>query len=130
MTMASGRDLHWPSLALLVTGLLSVGPRGILAQTSSVVCGSSYNWVRRSYEGDFTPTVSSQMINSLGQTPCTVAAYLLSTCNNGQYTVFPLASNAEYSGPGVGEGNTCICNSITYCTMSACAACQDHGYVG
>lgn len=46
--MAPRRDLHWPSLAILATGLLSVGPVGILAQTSTAVCLSSYNWVRRS----------------------------------------------------------------------------------
>lgn len=44
--MAPRRD--WSSLAVLAAGLLSVGPVGILAQTSTAVCLASFNWVRRS----------------------------------------------------------------------------------
>ena len=46
-TIIMSRYLQWSSLAILATGLLSVGPVGIYAQSTDVVCLASFNWVRR-----------------------------------------------------------------------------------
>ncbi|KAH0827028.1 hypothetical protein J3R83DRAFT_4709 [Lanmaoa asiatica] len=126
--MAPRRDLHWPSLAILTAGLLSVGPLGVLAQTSTAVCLSTFNW----------------MDNSKNQNPCTVAAYLQGACNGGrtftfllchallqnsdiqpEFTVDPLPVNTHYTGPYADEQNPCQCSSVTYNTISACGACQN-----
>ena len=47
-TMAPFVGLHRLSLVILAAGLISVGPVAIVAQTSTAVCLSSFDWVRRS----------------------------------------------------------------------------------
>jgi hypothetical protein len=81
-----------------------------------------------------------QTFNSYGQSPCRVAAYMLSTCNNGSMS-FPLvfanfASESSYlvayqipedspylfyTPPG---SNECKCSSITYSLLAACSGCR------
>ncbi|KAH0839430.1 hypothetical protein J3R83DRAFT_205 [Lanmaoa asiatica] len=130
--MVPRRDLHWPSLAILTTGLLSVCPLGVLAQTSTAVCLSTFNW----------------MNNSKNQNPCLVTAYLQGACNGGrtftfllchaliqssdiqpEYTVNPLPANEHYTGPYADQNNPCQCSSVTYNTISACGACQNRTIV-
>ncbi|KAI9570445.1 hypothetical protein HD554DRAFT_2018193 [Boletus coccyginus] len=107
--MAPSIGLHRSSLAILAAGLLSVGPVGILAQTSTASCLSSFDW----------------MSNSKGQNPCVVAAYLQGACNDGQFTVDPLPNGTHYTGPYADESNPCQCSSVTYSTVSACGLCQN-----
>ncbi|KAI9464345.1 hypothetical protein HD554DRAFT_2121705 [Boletus coccyginus] len=107
--MAPYIDLHCLALAILAAGLLSVGPVGILAQTSTAVCLPSFSW----------------MDNSKNQNPCVVSAYLQGACNDGQFTVDPLPLSTHYTGPYADESNPCQCSSVTYNTMSACGLCQN-----
>jgi len=67
--------------------------------------------------------------NSLGQSPCLVAAYLGSVCSAGQFFVPALGPSQFYSGPNVENANDCRCNSVFYSTISACAACQGNEYL-
>ncbi|KAN0119097.1 hypothetical protein V8E52_004544 [Russula decolorans] len=63
--------------------------------------------------------------NSLDQNACTVAAYLMSTCNGGTFTIDALKAGYSYTGPsGVDDTNLCKCNTVTYSLISACDACQ------
>ncbi|KZT26509.1 hypothetical protein NEOLEDRAFT_1132014 [Neolentinus lepideus HHB14362 ss-1] len=87
--------------------LISVLP-GAYAQTSDVVC-SIYNWTE----------------NSIGQTPCLVAAYLQGACNSGEYNIAALPDNQHYIGPTQAIANDCQCSTVTYNLMSACGACQN-----
>lgn len=75
------------------------------------------------------PTCSaswSWSFNSLGQSPCLVAAYLQGVCNNEVFTIPALAPGNSYTGPtGPGDANDlCKCNTVVYSLMSACDACQ------
>ncbi|KAF9218335.1 hypothetical protein BS17DRAFT_87075 [Gyrodon lividus] len=106
--------LRWSSLAILTTALLSIGPAPVVAQSSDVVCLSSYNW----------------MDNSRGQNPCLVAAYLQGACNSGQFTVDTLPSGTHYIGPTADEQNPCQCSTVTYATISACGVCQNRTIIG
>lgn len=147
--MALRRDLHWPSLIFLATGLLSVGPVDILAQTSTVVCNSSFSWVRRSTPGrefhsqNFFPdgqqqgpeplscrSISARRVQQWAYVPslCLIVSY--SSDVHQEYTVNPLPSKTYYTGPNAGEQNDCQCSTVTYCAMSACGACQNTGFVG
>ncbi|KAI0275680.1 hypothetical protein BGY98DRAFT_991461 [Russula aff. rugulosa BPL654] len=63
--------------------------------------------------------------NSIGQSPCTVAAYMLSTCFGGIYTLPPLPPGDSYGGPTRETSNTCECSTVGYSLMSACITCQD-----
>ncbi|KAJ7940440.1 hypothetical protein B0H13DRAFT_11869 [Mycena leptocephala] len=55
--------------------------------------------------------------NSLKQSPCLVAAYLGSVCDQG-----PLADDLSYyQGPTVAQVNPCACSSVFYSLLSACA---------
>ncbi|KAI0250842.1 hypothetical protein BJV78DRAFT_1361936 [Lactifluus subvellereus] len=68
--------------------------------------------------------------NSLGQNACTVAAYLMGTCNRGAYTVPPLEPGESYSGPsGDDDGNLCKCSTVAYSLLSACDACQQETWI-
>ncbi|KAI0265732.1 hypothetical protein BGY98DRAFT_958853, partial [Russula aff. rugulosa BPL654] len=62
------------------------------------------------------PDCSSDWIwsfNSLGQNPCTVAAYMFSTCHAGSFT----------------GGDLCLCNTIAYSLLSACDGCKGSQWI-
>jgi len=68
--------------------------------------------------------------NSLNQNACTVAAYLMSTCNMGSFTINSLLPGYSYTGPsGVDDSNLCKCNTIAYSLISACDACQSETWI-
>jgi hypothetical protein len=92
-----------------------------------------------------------QAFNSLGQNPCMVAAYLISTCSGGcefsslfcscvckpcrlvffaAFTINSLAPGYHYTGPS-GSDNTdlCKCNTVAYSLISACDACQGADWI-
>jgi len=94
----------------------------------------------------------AQSHNSLGQNACTVAAYLMSTCNGGcefsssllcpcisepcclvslsAFTIKELAPGYHYTGPsGYDDSDMCKCNTVTYSLLSACVACQGEEWI-
>jgi hypothetical protein len=94
-----------------------------------------------------TPPLTAQTYNSLGQSPCAVAAYLQSVCGHGGaandlaisfprffhkdrravFTIPTLTSEGTvYTGPTgpSDEDDLCKCNTVVYSLMSACGACQ------
>ncbi|KAI9571579.1 hypothetical protein HD554DRAFT_1790893 [Boletus coccyginus] len=107
--MAPSVGPHRLSFTILAAVLISVGPVGIVAQTSTAVCLSSFNW----------------MSNSKGQNPCVVSAYLDGACYGGPYTIDPLPTGYHYTGPDANQTNQCQCSSVTYNTISACGLCQN-----
>ncbi|KAK0197016.1 hypothetical protein F5146DRAFT_24613 [Armillaria mellea] len=86
----------------------------VVSQASPVVCNASIN--------------STWSFNSLNQSPCIVAAYLGGVCNSGNFTVTPLSSGQEYSGPTLEQANACRCSSVFYSLVSACALCQGNAW--
>jgi len=102
------RKLHW----VLILPVL-VGP--VFAQMSWTT-----NCTVVDYEWSY---------NSLGQNPCAVAAYLTSSCNNGSYTVPPISPPSVYAGQTSWGENVCLCNTVVYSLVSACAACQGASWV-
>ncbi|KAH9005420.1 hypothetical protein EDB86DRAFT_3071119 [Lactarius hatsudake] len=92
-----------PSLAVLSSLVLLAASDFAAAQINAPECSSYLNWTS----------------NFLGQTACTVTAYMLATCNGSVFTIKP---GAAYFG-----GNSafkCGCNVIAYNLFSACDACQ------
>ncbi|KAF8491361.1 hypothetical protein F5888DRAFT_1736754 [Russula emetica] len=68
--------------------------------------------------------------NSLGQNACTVAAHLMSTCNEGSFSIEALAPGNHYTGPSDYEDtDLCKCNTVTYSLLSACVACQGEEWI-
>ncbi|KAF8465587.1 hypothetical protein DFH94DRAFT_354215 [Russula ochroleuca] len=63
--------------------------------------------------------------NSIGQSPCTVLANLMSTCSGGQFTLMPLLPNYTYPDPTSTAANLCYCSTVGYSLFSACALCQE-----
>jgi len=77
--------------------------------STNATCSSSFAWAD----------------NSLGQSPCLVAAYLGSVCDEGLFRVPALANDMSfYQGPTVAQVNACACSSVFYSLLSACADCQ------
>ncbi|KAG1891126.1 hypothetical protein F4604DRAFT_393549 [Suillus subluteus] len=98
----------WSLVVVLAAALV---PRGAFAQMSTVTCLSSFGW----------------MNNSLVQDPCLVASYLESTC--GAIINFdPLPTGYHYEAPSAALANPCVCNTVTYSMVSACADCQNRTY--
>ncbi|KAF4615517.1 hypothetical protein D9613_002753 [Agrocybe pediades] len=94
---------RWSCLALW----LVVGQR-VAGQASNVTeCVPDYAW----------------SINSKGQTPCLVAAYLESQCG-APSIVNAIPVETHYLGPTFGQQNPCLCSTVTYSTISACGGCQ------
>lgn len=60
--------------------------------------------------------------NSLGQHPCKVAAYLLSTCHGGAFSFPGLSPGGTYG--DASKIDLCECNTVVYSLLSACEACQ------
>jgi hypothetical protein len=73
-----------------VLTILSLFSAHVLAQVYSPNCTvSALKWVRLSHSVSLSFTDRlSKTFNSIGQNPCTVAAYLLSTCNGGCQSSF------------------------------------------
>ncbi|KAL5528698.1 hypothetical protein ACEPAF_7835 [Sanghuangporus sanghuang] len=66
------------------------------------------------------------MENDSGESPCTVAHFLLQQCAtpDSELAILPLnGSVTSYGNPL--EGRWCTCNTVVYNLMSACAVCQD-----
>lgn len=93
--------------------LLSRVPLRVVAQGSSVVCLSQFNW----------------MNNSMNQNPCVVATYALAVCNGGGLTIGPLPPDTHYTGPSADKANACECSSVVYCLLAACSICQNASYI-
>ncbi|EJD02620.1 uncharacterized protein FOMMEDRAFT_146527 [Fomitiporia mediterranea MF3/22] len=68
--------------------------------------------------------VTSWMDNASGESPCTVAYFLMLHCTTGQdLSILPLNNSARsYTNPL--RGQWCSCNTVVYNLMSACAVCQ------
>ncbi|KAF7323142.1 hypothetical protein HMN09_00094500 [Mycena chlorophos] len=97
---------------LLPLGLLLVGAavQAVNGQaTTNATCSSSFDWA----------------FNSIGQSPCQVAAYLGSACDGGIFTVPALRDDTSfYTGPTMIQQNGCSCSTVFYSALSACADCQ------
>ncbi|KAI0246211.1 hypothetical protein BJV78DRAFT_177447 [Lactifluus subvellereus] len=93
-----------------LAALLLLASQSVTAQLAYPDCPSSWSW----------------SLNSLGQSPCTVAAYLQGVCNDEDFTIPPLHPGDSYTGPtGPGDAtDLCKCNTVVYSLMSACDACQ------
>ncbi|KAF8163454.1 hypothetical protein B0H34DRAFT_324144 [Crassisporium funariophilum] len=66
-------------------------------------------------------------INSLGQTPCLVAAYLESLCGV-PTSVDSIPPGTHYLGPNFADADPCRCSSVTYSMVSACGGCQGRSF--
>ncbi|CEL59240.1 hypothetical protein RSOLAG1IB_03173 [Rhizoctonia solani AG-1 IB] len=62
--------------------------------------------------------------NSQGQSSCLVSAYLGAQCTtDNTYGIYALTDNGPY-GFGTDAANNCLCNSVMWNLLSACALCQ------
>ncbi|KAI9443920.1 hypothetical protein H4582DRAFT_2189531 [Lactarius indigo] len=96
-----------PSLAVLTSLIVLAASDVVIAQIMGPNCILSWDW----------------MSNSLGQSPCIVAAYMLATCNGSVFTFDGLEPGSSYIVSGsIGD---CQCNVFTYNLLSACEACQE-----
>ncbi|KAJ7904954.1 hypothetical protein B0H13DRAFT_2334400 [Mycena leptocephala] len=77
--------------------------------STNATCSSSFAW----------------SFNSLRQSPCLIAAYLASVCDDGLFMVPALVDDlGYYHGPSVAQANACACSSVFYSLLSACTECQ------
>ncbi|KAF8437957.1 hypothetical protein L210DRAFT_3545064 [Boletus edulis BED1] len=107
-TMSPCRNLL-SSFAILATALFFVAPVSIVAQSSDATCLPPYGW----------------MDNSKGQSPCLVAAYLMSVCDGSGFVVQSIPPTDYYSGTYASGQRACACSTVTYSAFSACAICQN-----
>ncbi|KAI0295644.1 hypothetical protein B0F90DRAFT_1750047 [Multifurca ochricompacta] len=114
MQSSSLSSSRTPSFLTLTSSfLLLFLARSSVAQFNAPDCSLTWKW----------------SFNSLGQNPCTIAAYLMGTCHGGAFTVPPLQPGNSYPGPsGIDNGDLCRCNTITYSLLSACDACQGENW--
>ncbi|KAI5122718.1 hypothetical protein M0805_009771 [Coniferiporia weirii] len=75
---------------------------------SNAICIDNFDW----------------MDNSLHQSPCLVASFLLAECVGGDWTVDPTTASSHYAPPNSTTENQCQCSWAVYNTMQACASCQ------
>jgi len=94
----------------LAAALLLASPLLAAAQLSYPTCPTWWSW----------------SFNSLGQSPCAVAAQLQGVCDNGKFSIPSLVSGDHYVGPGSKDSpDMCTCNTVVYSLVSACGACQN-----
>ncbi|KAI9438020.1 hypothetical protein H4582DRAFT_1952141 [Lactarius indigo] len=104
-----------PSLAVVASLFFLITSDLVVAQISAPSCTdvvSSWKW----------------SFNSLGQNPCKITAYMMSTCYRGAFAVNPLGlGDTAYAGPSrqeVQEAGLCWCNTVAFSLISACSECQ------
>ncbi|KAI0352706.1 hypothetical protein OH77DRAFT_752585 [Trametes cingulata] len=104
-----------PSLFGRILRLTLLLPSIILhvrAQTSNATCFPGYEW----------------MNNAHSQSPCTVAAFLLSPCSSADSPVIIPAlagSRSAYNFAGTSlDSSECVCSTVTFAMLYACATCQ------
>ncbi|KAH8116289.1 hypothetical protein DFH11DRAFT_1199846 [Phellopilus nigrolimitatus] len=94
------------------SGSFVVGSPSSMLQARSVqsqaVCLSEFDW----------------MDNSLSQSPCIVAGYLLSECHGLDWNVPSVTANSHYTPPNSSTVNQCQCSWAVYNTLQGCAFCQ------
>ncbi|KAI0721997.1 hypothetical protein C8T65DRAFT_775048 [Cerioporus squamosus] len=96
---------------LAISVLLEWAGHLVEAQRSDAVCTSKHAW----------------MLNSKGQTPCLVAAYLNLPCLDGGSGVMPMKMPSQFC---IAHDEVCECNTVLYALFQACQACQfDNGTV-
>ncbi|GJE88608.1 hypothetical protein PsYK624_046910 [Phanerochaete sordida] len=103
---------------LTFAAFLGLGQLGAHAQITTAVCGTDYIW----------------MDNDKGQQPCLVAAYLEAPCLStpSDAVVLGLVQGlvTTYTPPGPNgfyPASICMCSSVLYSLLSACAICQGFG---
>ncbi|KAH7344111.1 hypothetical protein B0J17DRAFT_202420 [Rhizoctonia solani] len=62
--------------------------------------------------------------NSRGQSPCWVASSIASSCTTDNSFKVPALEVGGYYSFDVSQANTCVCNSVMWNILSACALCQ------
>lgn len=72
-------------------------------------------------EAQCTVTSLDWTFNSLGQTPCLVAAYLQGSCTGKDFNVPAIDIDEHYINT---DPDQCFCSTVTYSLLSACAICQ------
>ncbi|KIM79222.1 hypothetical protein PILCRDRAFT_823815 [Piloderma croceum F 1598] len=65
----------------------------------------------------------SWMFNSLGQSPCLIAAWLEAPCFEWNFQVYGGDGTGPYGPPG-GGNDSCTCSTITFSVIAACGLCQ------
>src|SRR5260221_12178740 len=59
--------------------------------------------------------------------PAFLCSMFVQTLGKLAYQVAPLLPGYVYSGPGLGSVNGCLCSSVYYSLLNACAFCQGQG---
>lgn len=98
------------STALLALTTFSALTHLAIAQKSSATCSSDWDWTN----------------NKERESPCQVAAQLLSLCESNPSS-FTLSASDSYIPSGSStslQANTCSCNVVAYNLLMACQACQ------
>ncbi|KAI0374881.1 hypothetical protein BV20DRAFT_986825 [Pilatotrama ljubarskyi] len=91
---------------------------------AGVMSGQSTNAECRNNSG------TAWWFNSLGQSPCLMAAYMQGACQpDGSAMVQALPdATFNYNGPSTETTDVCMCSSIAYALFSACGFCQGSGW--
>ena len=115
----------------IVTAFLTISHSCVNAQPGLPgTCLPGFNWVRwqlkRSWIKFMTWVLKS--FNSLGQSPCVIATALADICpTSSGYTYGPLLPGWHWYGPSQSNNNSCLCSTVLYSIMCACAYCQNGG---
>lgn len=104
-------QLRMPSLAVLTSLVLLAASELVVAQIMGPDCNVTMDW----------------SFNSLGQSPCIVAAYMLATCNDSVFILQPLQPGNSYTVSGT-IFDYCLCTSVAYNLLSVCDACQGQNW--
>ncbi|KAH7907957.1 hypothetical protein BJ138DRAFT_1103884 [Hygrophoropsis aurantiaca] len=93
--------------------------KGAFAQSNSTgVCLAStgFNWTT----------------NSMNQSPCQVANALFAAnpCNQSGISYPAMTTDTYYAGPLANQATACTCGTVIYSLTSACALCQNGGFLG
>ncbi|KAI0676746.1 hypothetical protein C8Q78DRAFT_42633 [Trametes maxima] len=79
----------------------------VRAQSTNATCFGTYDWMK----------------NRRGQSPCLVAAYLLTPCSHNSGALNGSHSLYNFAGTSL-EDTDCVCNTVFFSVLYACATCQ------
>ncbi|KAF8896394.1 hypothetical protein BD779DRAFT_582797 [Infundibulicybe gibba] len=90
----------------------------------SIPQAASQTWSRNGPTASCLPNTLQWAFNSLNQSPCTIAEFLLNSCSVGSGSLHIPPIQANDLGYTVSSPTSCTCNSVFYSLLSACALCQ------
>ncbi|KAF8896397.1 hypothetical protein BD779DRAFT_582935 [Infundibulicybe gibba] len=116
------KHMNSPSVPMLTKTIrLSFVASSFLLSTPRAA--AQISWSKDGPTASCFPGTLQWAFNTLNQSPCIIAQFLLNACNTSEFLHIPPIPVSS-TGYRISSPTPCTCNTVFYSVLSACAACQ------